>query len=348
MWLESLRDLQWRKRRFTIAVAATSLVFGLSLLLAGISASFTNETKRTIEAVGADAWLVADGVIGPFSGTQTMPRTESEAKARAAGAREAVGASMLHFTIQRDTVIDVNVLGVPDGTLGHPPLSAGRDVRASGEAVADDLLGLELGERIAVGGQHLTVVGQTSGVSMYAGQPLVFVRLADVQAVAFGGRDDVTMVLTRGVPTSTPPGMRVLTPREVRADMTRPIEKAVQTISFINVLLWIVAAGIIGSIIYLSALERMRDFAVYKATGATNRSLLSGLALQAVILAGMSAVLATLIAIALRPAFPLPVEIPRSAFIGLPVVAIAVGLLASLGGLRRAVAVDPAAAFAGA
>jgi putative ABC transport system permease protein len=38
MWLVSLRDLQWRRRRFLIAVAATALVFAMSLLMAGADA----------------------------------------------------------------------------------------------------------------------------------------------------------------------------------------------------------------------------------------------------------------------------------------------------------------------
>ena len=121
-----------------------------------------------------------------------------------------------------------------------------------------------------------------------------------------------------------------------------------QTLVLINGLLWIVAAGIIGSIIYLSALERLRDFAVLKATGASNRALLGGLALQAVVLAAASAVLATVIAQLLGPIFPFTVAIPASAFLMLGVVALVVGLVASLAGLRRAVHVDPALAFGGA
>jgi putative ABC transport system permease protein len=44
----------------------------------------------------------------------------------------------------------------------------------------------------------------------------------------------------------------------------------------------------------------------------------------------------------------LTIEIPASAYIALPIVAVAVGLIASLFGLRRAVMVDPALAFGGA
>jgi putative ABC transport system permease protein len=45
-------------------------------------------------------------------------------------------------------------------------------------------------------------------------------------------------------------------------------------------LLWIVAAGIIALIVYLTALERVRDFAVLKATGTSNSTLFGALALQ--------------------------------------------------------------------
>ena len=41
------------------------------------------------------------------------------------------------------------------------------------------------------------------------------------------------------------------------------------------------------------------------------------------------------------------VVVPMSAYLLLPVIAIAIGLLASVAGLRRAVTVDPALAFGG-
>jgi putative ABC transport system permease protein len=74
---------------------------------------------------------------------------------------------------------------------------------------------------------------------------------------------------------------------------------------------------------------------------------LSGLALQAVIVALLAAVLGVVFASLLGPAFPMLVVIPTIAYLALPVVAIVIGLLASLVGFRRAVAVDPALAFGG-
>jgi putative ABC transport system permease protein len=115
----------------------------------------------------------------------------------------------------------------------------------------------------------------------------------------------------------------------------------------LSVLLWIVAALIVGSVIYLSALERTRDFAVLKAVGVSTRSVLAGLCLQAVIVAVLAAVLGGLLSLVLVPVFPMRVVVPTSAFLLLPVTAVLIGLLASAAGLRRAVSIDPALAFGG-
>jgi len=99
--------------------------------------------------------------------------------------------------------------------------------------------------------------------------------------------------------------------------------------------------------VYLSALERVRDFAVFKAIGTRSRSIMAGLALQALIMALLAAALGVVLAQLLGPLFPMIVAVPVGAYVLLPVVAIVVGLLACLAGLRRVVAVDPALAFGG-
>ena len=53
MLLLGLRELQWSRRRFAVAVLATALVFALGLLMSGVSASFDNEIDRTVGSFGA-------------------------------------------------------------------------------------------------------------------------------------------------------------------------------------------------------------------------------------------------------------------------------------------------------
>ena len=152
----------------------------------------------------------------------------------------------------------------------------------------------------------------------------------------------------RGRPGSLPAGLTLMTDAQVTKDLARPLGQSAQTLTMINGLLWLTAAGVIGSIIYMTALERQRDVAVLKATGASTRSLLGGLAFEALVLAVTAAVIASVLALLLEPLFPFPVEIPVKAYVKLVVVAVVVGLIASAAGGRRISHVDPALAFGGA
>ena len=120
-------------------------------------------------------------------------------------------------------------------------------------------------------------------------------------------------------------------------DLMRPTKIAVQAIRIVAILLWIVAGLIVGGVVYLSALERMRDFAVFKAIGVSTGSVLAGLALQAVVVALCAALVGAGLSRLLGPLFPMQVIVPVQAFIALPVIAVLIGLIASAAGLRRAV-----------
>jgi putative ABC transport system permease protein len=347
MWRVALRDLQWRRRRFVIAVLATSLVFGMTLLMTGFSTSLHNEGRRIVAALGADGWLVAAGAPGPFTTSTPIRAADADRVAAAPGVERADPLVILHATVRRPSVRDVNVIGARPGGLGAPPLAEGRAVARPGEVVADTELGLRPGEWIELSGRQLQVVGLADQVTWYFGTPTLFLALEDAQAVAFDGQPLAMAILTQGMPRTELPGLEVLSNLQAMDDLERPLVRGTQSIDLISALLWLVAAGIIGSIVYLSALERLREFAVFKATGASNRSLLAGLALQAVVLSAMAAVLAVGIARLLGPMFPFAVEIPPLAFPRLVVLAMLVGLAASAAGLRRAVSVQPALAFGG-
>jgi putative ABC transport system permease protein len=345
MWQATLRDLQWRRRRFMIAITGTALVFAMTLLLSGLSASFTLETDRTLKAIGGDVWVVKEGASGPFTAFSPVPETDAARVAAVDGVTEAQPIIYLHQTVG-DEPKDINLFGVVPGALGEPSVSKGRGLQGPGEALADSTLGVDVGETVQMAGRDYEVVGVTKHTTLNGGIATMFITLDDAQTL-LGGNAIASAIVATGAPTAPIDGLRVMTLDEARTDLLRPLKNASQSIDFVKILLWIVAACIIGSIVYLSAMERTRDFAVFKATGTSNGALGAGLALQAVILAIAAAVLASVIAILLAPVFPLPVEIPTSAFVILFGIAIVVGLLASLAGLRRAVKVEPALAFGG-
>ena len=341
MWLITLRDLQWRRRRFAIAVVATAVVFALALLLSGVSSSFDNEIRRTVTSFHADAWLISDGSFGPFTGPTAFPLSRADEVRPSPGVRQADPVAILRATTTTPSTRNVNVIGVVPGGVGAPP---GERLQ-SGEAVADASLGLHPDDNLDLNGTTFRVLSVSKGQTYFAGIPNVVVTLTDAQRLGFGGAQLATAIVTQGIPTSPPEGLTTLSNHDVEVDLARPVHQAKQTISLIRWLLWAVAAGIIGAMVYLSALERGRDFAVLKAIGLSSRSVLAGLVLQAVLLALVSAVLAVGLELAMAPASALSVEISTLDLLLLPLVALAVGVLASLLALRRAVRVDPALAF---
>jgi putative ABC transport system permease protein len=345
MFSIGLRDLQWRLRRFLIGVVATALVFSLTLVLGGITAFFHNETSRTVRAFNVDRWIVPAGVAGPFTSTEFVPDSDVSKVKALPGVADAAPMVLFRQTVRMPALRDLNIVGLRLGGLGSPSLVKGRLPQQSGELVVDRTFGAKIGTKLHILNRDFRVVGLTHGLTYFGGTPVGFMPLADAQELLFLGRPFASTIVTRGVPLHAPPTMQVITNDAVRADLYRPIKQASDTIQVVDILLWLIAAAIIGAILYMSSLERIKDFAVMKATGASNGFVLAGLLLQAVILAVGAAATAIVLARLLGPLIPVGVEIPASSYVVLLVIAVVVGGLGSIAGLRWAVTVDPALAF---
>ena len=344
----TLRDLQWRRRRFVIAIVGTSLVFAMTLVLTGLSNGFRVEADDTVDALGFDTYLVKSGPAGPFIGSPPFPQSEVTRAAGLPGVTSAVPLVYTATTVpDRDSTRNVNVFGAPADGPGMPAVATGRTPAGADEAAVSSVLGAKVGDDLEIGSRTLQIVGIVNESTALAGQPNVFLTVDGAQRMGYGAQPIVTSVGIHGSPERVPDGYRTINRAGAVADLMRPMTAAVSAITMIAVLLWVVAALIVGSVIYLSALERTRYFAVLKAVGVSTRSVLAGLCLQAVIVAVVAAVLGGLISLVLGPLFPMRVVVPISAYLLLPVVGVLIGLLASIAGMRRAVTIDPALAFGG-
>ena len=344
----TLRDLQWRRRRFVITIVGTSLVFAMTLLLTGLSNGFRVEANNTVDALGFDGYLAKAGPAGPFIGSPPFPESEVASVERIPGVISAVPLVFTTTTApEGDSTRNVNLFGVPAQGPGMPAIATGRAPSGVDEAAVSSTLGTDVGGQIEIGSRSMRIVGIVEDSTALAGQPNVFLTVPGAQLVGYSGQPIVSSIGIHGAPAKVPDGYRIVDRAGAVGDLMRPMNEAEGALTMLSVLLWIVAALIVGSVIYLSALERTRDFAVLKAVGVSTRSVLAGLCLQAVIVAVLAAVLGGLLSLVLVPVFPMRVVVPTSAFLLLPVTAVLIGLLASAAGLRRAVSIDPALAFGG-
>lgn len=338
------RDLLHRKLRFLVTTLVTAVVFSLLFLMNGLVQQFNGEPFDAVEAIGGSQWVLPEGVSGPFTATATLPL----ATATAVAADEAEPIVVARATLQSATGdVEVVLVGAVPGALGSPAVSAGRALGGDGDAVVDEQIGATIGDTVTIGTQQYEVVGATSGTTVLAGLPLVFVEIGEAQQLVFGSSEVVSGVVAEGTITALPEGTAVRTADDVAEDALGPLENAISSIDLIRALLWLVAAIIIGSVVYLSALERTRDFAVLKAVGATNRELMAGLAIQAALVALVAVAGAAILQAIIGPLFPMTVRVTGRDYVQIPVIAVIVALAAAAVGIRKVRTADPAAAFGG-
>ncbi|HUQ40303.1 MAG TPA: ABC transporter permease [Acidimicrobiales bacterium] len=346
--LASLRDLQWRRRRFAVAAVGTALVFALTLLLGSLVGSLNGEVDRTLEGLGADRFVFPATATSPFYGLAPFDQDVATTVAGSTRGR-AAPVMMVRQAVDlgHEDVTDLFlVAGVPGGP-GQPPVVEGRAPSGPGEIALDRSAGVAIGATVTLAGRPYEVVGRTVRRTLSAGNPTGYLLLSDVQAAVLGGARLSSMVLVDGGDPDAPlpAGFRSFTRDEARADLLRPSANALGSLVVLQALLWLVAAAIVGTVLYLSAVERTREFAVLKATGSTSAHIAAGLALQAVVVAVVASATAVVLARLLTPVFPLDVQLLGGQIALTPAVAVLVGLLGSSVGMRHAVSVDPALAF---
>lgn len=342
MWLLTLRDLRHRARRFSIVAAAMGVVFVLLYLMTGLVEQFRQEPALTTEAIGAVTWILPSGVSGPFTSSATLAPEEQDA-VRALGTAEELVVARASIDAEDEVIVVGHVLG----GLGQPTPVDGRVAEAHGEAVVDRSAGHDLGDEILIGDRRFVVVGRSLDTTLLAGIPLVFMSIDDARSALFGGREIVSAFVSTAAIGGVE-GLTVRTAAEVTDDARGPLESAISSLNLIRGLLWIVAGIVLGGVVYLTTLETERDVAVLKAIGAGHHRLAFGAAAEAIIVSLVAVMIATVVQSFIAPVFPLTVRVPAGAYWQLPLMAVAVTLVAVQAGLRRVRRTDPALAFEGA
>lgn len=345
MLLLTFRDLMYRRTRFIVVTVLGAVVFALLFVMTGLVNQFNLEPAETVEQFGADLWVLPEGVSAPFTALSVMPAAAFDTVDADTKSPVVISRSSLS---DESTTEEVVLVGFEPGGLGSPQVIEGRAPEVSGEVALDETAGMNVGDQVTMAGTPLTVVGLTTNTTVLAGIPFAYLTLPDAQMLAFTTTQVISSVLVSGDLGPLPPGLASLSADEVVDETLAPLDGAIASIDLVRVLLWIVAAIIVGAVVYLSALDRQRDFAVLKAVGTSNALLLGSLALQAVLIAVGAVALAAIMQIFLAPQFPLPVTVPNRAFWQLPLLAVIMALAAGAIGMRKVLRSDPSQAFSGA
>lgn len=344
--LLTLRDLRHRARRFSVVLVAMSVVLTLVYLMSGLVEQFEQEPFLTVDAIGAESWVVPAGSSGPFTSSATLPGDVVDAL---------VGDDLAPLVVARGTMTgagepgEVLVVGQASWGGDDPRLVEGRPAAATDELVVDRTGGVAVGDDVQLGSRRFRVTGLSQDTTLLAGLPVVFIPIEGAREALFGGAPVVSALVSdtpaAALAAPLPSGTALLSGSDVATDALGPLENAVSSVGLIRGLLWAVAGIIVAGVLYLTVLEREREFAVLKAPGGTDGQLLWSLTLQAVAVSGLAVVIATGLQWAVAPVFPLTVRVPTSAYWQVPSLGIVLAVLATRIGSARVRSSDPVQAF---
>ena len=335
MFLLILRDLQFRRWRVGLTIVLMAIVMTLLFIMSGLVEQFNVEPRLATERTAGELnWVVSEGTGGPF----TSPRpVDAERFAAVDGEPILVAPSSVDG-------FRVSLVGRSYDTAS-PELIAGRYPADDGEVVIDASAGYEIGGAVSVGGLPGTVVGLTEDATILAGVPLTFVTLDFAQQTALGGQDLLLAKLTDQTSQELPDGLKLMTSDMVAADTLLPLDGAIASVTLVRALLWLITVIIIAAIIYITALERTRDFAVLKAVGGKTRDLGMSLLIQGVVMTLIAVAIAGVLQTFIAPTFPLKVRVPSNAWLVIGGGAAIAALAAGLAGVMRVKSTSPAEAF---
>ncbi len=347
VWMVAWPDFRARLRRFLVIGFGMALVMAITLLLAAFSEGFRLRSDRVLDVFGGEQFVVATGSSGPMTASTPIP-------ASIADELEANGEVTARPLFLAQTAILTG--GTPQGVVvvgstGDEPgrrIVSGRDIETRGEAVTDvEIVGLTVGDEFVLSGEPFVVVGQTEFATWDIATAGMFIERQQALDLLAGGQDVATAIAIDGRvdPDRLQPGLEVQTRSQGFDDVLSRTAAAKRSIDSFTITLWVLAVVIVGAVLYLASLERTRDFAIFKATGASDLDLVVGLALQAAIVGAIAGVLSIGLAHLMKPIYPGLLSLPlRVAWPVVPVATV-IAVLSSFVGIRGAIRVDPSQAF---
>jgi putative ABC transport system permease protein len=345
--LVAFPDLRARALRFAVTAVGMALILAITVLMSGFSAGFELRANRLLDVVGADGYVVVSGAPGAMTSRAPFPAAALDAVRLDPGVVKADPLLMVQDGVVIDGApVGVVVVGAEPGGFGWPTVVAGREPAGDREIIADREVGLELGDELQLRGTTFEVVGLTTRLTWDMTVAGIVMPIGVVQDEFAGGQELVTAIGFEGDLRSAPPdGLEVQDRATAFDDLMARTEAAESSIDAFALTLWIIAVILVGSVLYVAAIERTRDFAVLKATGAATLDVVAGLAAQAVVIGLAAGLLAIGLAFLVRPIYPGLISLTWWVYWPVLPISLAISFVGSLVGLRRAVTVDPANAF---
>ena len=363
----ALREIRRSIGRFTLLSGAVALLVVLLLFFQAVAGTLTLGLTGGIENNSADVLVYSDRARRNPAASFLPPGT-ADRVAGVEGVAEVSEVGRLAVAARTGTedggtgsggTEDVVVIGLGAPGFGGPAeVTDGRRAQAPGEAVVSTsslATGFELDQEVTVAGVTLTVVG-TADDAAFDVSPTFYVLFEDyatmvanrtgspgpapvswlaVGAAAGVDPDQVAAALTGD-------GLEALA-RDRAVESLPGVSQVTQSFGILYLLLFIVVTIVTGVFFLILTVQKQRSLILLRAIGAGRRDVVTPVLIQVLIVVGSGCLLGTAVAALLlgaaRDTFGSALD-PRTTILTVGFLLV-LGVAASLGAVRRVLAVDP-------
>ncbi|MBD7919382.1 ABC transporter permease [Cellulomonas sp. Sa3CUA2] len=359
----ALRDLRHARGRFALMLVVIALITFLVAFLSSLTAGLARESTSAVTDLPVDhlTFTMPAADDGPDFTASTVTSAQRDAWSAAAGVEdvELLGVATTRAQSAATTAA-VTAFGVEPGSGLLPartPAPTGGTVTVSRGAA--DGMSVAAGDTVSLGGQDLQVGTVLDVDASYAHTPVVWVALADWQAIGAGApASDEEAVATVLAVTGDVDDDTVRRTDAAEGTTTRGVSEARAAISSFSsengslltmqAFLVAISALVVGAFFTVWTISRFGDIAVLKALGASTRYLLRDAIGQALLIlvigvglgTGVAAVGATLLS------GLVPVVVTTTTTLVPAAALIALGLVGAVLAIARITTIDPHAALA--
>lgn len=353
--------------RFSLLIAAVALLVLLLLFFQAVAGTLTSGLTGAYESSTAEVYVYDDRARrNPSASVLEIDTADDIEDLLGVSAASPVGAGVFTAIGPDGEDVDVAVFGIePDGAFTPAQIADGRTPGASGEAIFSGSsfdAPLALDDRITLGGQEVEVVGIADGaafnilptlyvpfdtyaqaVKARAGVPIDVPASFVGVTLAGSDADDVARAIT-----TTVDGVEAVT-RATAISSLPGAGQVSQSFNILYLLLYVVVTIVTAVFFLILTVQKSDALVLLRAVGASPRDVVVPVLQQVVFVVGVGAVIGTGAATGLLAATRDTFGGGVSSTTALTTIGaiLALGLVASIGAVRRVLSIDPVEAVQG-
>ena len=356
-----LLEIRRRKTQFALIASVFVLIAYLVMMINGLGIGLNQLAGSALLNMDADAFAYSSDAGRSVIRSELSQETVDSIQT-APGVDESAPLAYAAASYERSSgsISSAALIGYDPGTIAEPTVIDGRALTEDDQhgILADttflDESGLSIGDsltvRLRLQAVELTIVGEIDEGAFFF-QPAVYLLRSTLIDLKYGtaldgGGPVASVVLTQGDDTIRSGEGFELVDKQTAFDNIEGVAGQQSTVQALQGFGYIIGAMIVGVFFYVLTLQKIPQFGMLKALGASNRYIIGQLLIQVIVIAGIGIALSLPLAILTdRGLQSLPDSVPiaftTSMFVTTCVALLVTALLGAIFSARQVLRVDP-------